>query len=1069
MRTILLCAIAIVLGMLSACASSFEIETTAVVASVERGAITALHNKLTGEQFRINVLDSVAGLRKIGNRDLWITEDTTVCTDGKSVVQSQQCGDLGDQSYVSTRLEVDGADLLVTQSALSMTGGVMGVQWGLVVPNSWTLLVPHNSGVKWDAAAPEISVDLEYPMVWEAQFVLLQAKRGGFLIYAEDDAEHFKALHIKHANKRFTLGFETCATAPFEQVSNIESVRWRIRPYKGDWLTGAAIYRKWADKRFGLSRIRKTQPKWIDDIRFVVTTNIDDMDTIKALAARVDARKTLLYVPSWRRSGYDLNYPDYTPAPDFAQRMQQARDLGFRIMLHVNHFAVSVDSPVYEEMKAYHFRDPVTKQLMYWDWPYTNPPIKFAYINPASKKWREFFVGRMVELCNKLRPDALHLDQTLVVLNDDNGLIDGLNSMQGNIELHKAVRAALPDVALSGEGLNEITFRYEAFAQRQPFGVNYFDNTVDTASIRRVHPISSSIFVPHTMLYGALSMPNPTAGSFYLSWLDVYDRYGVIPTHSWPNVERPDNLSFSTAALLENAKWFQSNSPVPDFTPGWSADTIFAYRLPNNRYARIVAKPFGTALVTGKPGAEEVVSGRIRGVGSVDLPGSVPGWRAYDAKRLFGFHPAQSYIYTPTPRNHSVFHISYLPPSGVLECASVRQDYALLKLSDTADTIATLSALSSGVICGETLADGSSNCSRKMPFISSTGGKVEPLGPDIFMHPPFIAPKGFVRTEGEPPGLGRVWVDYEIQLPADREVQFVSGVGLRGRQPALTSDGVTFTVTARAKDERASPVLTITKHTKDYIPVPLSLDLAQLLGKRINLRLEAAPGPAGSTDCDWGLWTKPRVVVSKPRRKMVEVFSPCKVVEVISGRHNRKPVSMGDNKYRFEADFPGSVYLLFRNLAEVSLPADLTRIPADIALVALDGSERTPSEHSGIGVGEGVVKGVSKKGFEAHPPVLGSAQVNYVLKLPPGRARLKGFVGIRDGAQGQSNGVGFRILANGETLWTRNVEAGTEWTQFDISLAAYAGKSVVLTFVTEGLGSDNCDWAIWGEPRIIAE
>ena len=55
--------------------------------------------------------------------------------------------------------------------------------------------------------------------------------------------------------------------------------------------------------------------------------------------------------------------------------------------------------------------------------------------------------------------------------------------MQGSIELHRELAAALPNVALSGEGLNEITCRYESFAQRHPNGVDFVGATWDGAAM----------------------------------------------------------------------------------------------------------------------------------------------------------------------------------------------------------------------------------------------------------------------------------------------------------------------------------------------------------------------------------------------------------------------------------------------------------------------------------------------------------------------------------------------------------------------------------------------------------
>ena len=52
------------------------------------------------------------------------------------------------------------------------------------------------------------------------------------------------------------------------------------------------------------------------------------------------------------------------------------------------------------------------------------------------------------------------------VINDGNGLIDGLNMAQGLELLHKELTEAMPGIVLQGERLHEATFAYESFAQR---------------------------------------------------------------------------------------------------------------------------------------------------------------------------------------------------------------------------------------------------------------------------------------------------------------------------------------------------------------------------------------------------------------------------------------------------------------------------------------------------------------------------------------------------------------------------------------------------------------------------
>ena len=63
------------------------------------------------------------------------------------------------------------------------------------------------------------------------------------------------------------------------------------------------------------------------------------IETIEALAERLDPAQTLLYIPGWRRAGYDRDYPTYDEPVDALEPfVTRAHELGYRVMLHVNYF-----------------------------------------------------------------------------------------------------------------------------------------------------------------------------------------------------------------------------------------------------------------------------------------------------------------------------------------------------------------------------------------------------------------------------------------------------------------------------------------------------------------------------------------------------------------------------------------------------------------------------------------------------------------------------------------------------------------------------------------------------------
>ena len=115
------------------------------------------------------------------------------------------------------------------------------------------------------------------------------------------------------------------------------------------------------------------------------------------------------------------------------------------------------------------------------------------------------------------------LDTTFYIVNDANGLIDGLTSAQGNVLLHKELAEAMPGVVFSGEHLHEVTFFRESFARRHitegPF-----------------HPISAFLFGPYTLSHGGIGVP-ATHDPAYRLYLDTAESQGYLPT-TWTWAKR---------------------------------------------------------------------------------------------------------------------------------------------------------------------------------------------------------------------------------------------------------------------------------------------------------------------------------------------------------------------------------------------------------------------------------------------------------------------------------------------------------------------------------------------------
>jgi len=124
-----------------------------------------------------------------------------------------------------------------------------------------------------------------------------------------------------------------------------------------------------------------------------------------------------------------------------------------------------------------------------------------------------------------------------------------------------------------------------------------------------------------------------------------------------------------------------------------------------------------------------------------------------------------------------------------------------------------------------------------------------------------------------------------------------------------------------------------------------------------------------------------------------------------------------------------------------------------------------------VQVGEAVCGGDSRMALWQHPPVRGSALVEYQVPVPAevSGLRLRFATGVRDGSQlAEGNVVAFRIFVNDWRIWS-DTQHARAWRQHEIVMPTLPGDIARVQFATDGLGNHEWAWAVWGEPRLVGE
>ena len=595
-----------------------HVETDNYKVQFDRGVITHIHNKHTAETYTLFTGQwGLTGLLNRHTANIW-TRNATLISARKIDPLTAELLFRQDGTEVRLLIGVDPAtdDLLIDIEGMSDTPGVVGMQWGITYLDlqKLSVIAPVDGGQIIDATTPSSYIISSYPnsgLGWEAQLAIVQGEHGGFFVRNTDNTFQFKNFIFNRSADHFALHFNTHNQAPFDSLTTAKSQMWRFNTYAGDWRVPARQYRDWMEKTFNPRRL-SDMPAWVQDIGLVVIYGPLDTEPLDRLAELVDPTKTLLYLVGWRKGGHDANYPDYIPRDGFGDFVKTAHTHGFRVMPHANLVGLSPYHPLYPEFQAFQFRDPWSEEPIGWKWDEIANPGRHAWINNASSKFRNLLVQQLKGVWEKYRVDAFHLDISHVVVNDANGLIEGLNSAQGNVLMHQQLAEAMPGVAFSGEWLHEVTFFRESFAQRR-------------SAKATPHPISAFIFSPYTRSYGHLGLPslenNPV---LYHNFLNSYEGWGILPTVQTGSISELNG--HLTQQMLAVARQWQELGLRPDFESDWGAETLFQYTTQSGETVTYQRTPAGSTFILPQDGGYE----RVYGVTEVQTHRSLPHWHAYD-------------------------------------------------------------------------------------------------------------------------------------------------------------------------------------------------------------------------------------------------------------------------------------------------------------------------------------------------------------------------------------------------------------------------------------------------------
>ena len=544
---------------------SVHVETDNYIVQFNQGVIEYIYNKLTDETYtHPNPHGKNGWTGLLFNHNFW--EPENVSTKRATLVSATQLSPIevellysqdGTDVLLSIAVDPMTDDLLIDMEGVSDTPGVVGMLWGMgyLDVQNLSIIAPNDGGRIIDATSPKDYYDIFYPNTgWEAQLAIAQSARGGLYIRNTDNTLQFKRFIYDRADDGFAFNFGTYNQAPFDAHTTGSSQMWRFNTYAGGWRVPARIYREWMEQAFTPRRL-SDMPAWVEDITLIVSASPGMVGLPEKLADLVDPAKTLLYLGGWAdggewwTKGSATHHPDYFPNSELPSFLEDAKRHGFRVMLYTIVHGMSPSHPLYPHFRQYQYRDTWTGELRgeCLDGSCVHPLHPLAHISPASLDWRNLLVSNLKAVWEEYPIDAFFLDASHSVINDANGLIDGLNMAQGMALLHQELAETMPGIVLGGERLHEATFAYESFAQRPLMRGHQLTP----------HLISTFLFSPFVHAIGHSWIVPDHDPMLHYEMLRYNEIVGAIPVLGIWGVGHLDDEYVEVHKLLEVARGWQ--------------------------------------------------------------------------------------------------------------------------------------------------------------------------------------------------------------------------------------------------------------------------------------------------------------------------------------------------------------------------------------------------------------------------------------------------------------------------------------------------------------------------------
>lgn len=284
----------------------------------------------------------------------------------------------------------------------------------LVVPNGWGQLIPNPSQSKgYHGHFPCGTCDLQAANLSDAGSGLYLAAHDPTgndkeIAFDTDSAQHTVTYRlINHPAGMGTVSLGQNYVQPYAAA---------IGAYRGNWLTGAKMYRRWLPNAVWWPQetmaTRQETPQWIKETALWILTGgyaKDVVPSAKAFAEYFDVPIALHWY-SWHEIPFDDHYPEYFPTkPGFAEGVRELRQAGIKVMPYINGRLWDPRNDSWRVEKAATACAKDAQGLKYVE-VYASH-VALAVMCPSTALWQQKIASTVQRLIAECGVNAVYIDQ----------------------------------------------------------------------------------------------------------------------------------------------------------------------------------------------------------------------------------------------------------------------------------------------------------------------------------------------------------------------------------------------------------------------------------------------------------------------------------------------------------------------------------------------------------------------------------------------------------------------------------------------------------------------------------